>query len=187
MRRDSGISNRMYRKKMFFFRSLFLPILFSILIFSGVSCRGFNLQNFKNHTYGTTCDWLDLFCDKIKVVPDLSDCDPFHEEYEGNSHYIDRGVIKNDYKIQEQPEPENLPEDPTEPKQKKKEKIKASNTDYGNNMRIDSKKLFERYDISAGRKSDSNRSEHPCSVLRDADKPKVHYSEPKSQEKGSGF
>ncbi|WP_243396550.1 hypothetical protein [Leptospira wolffii] len=157
------------------------------LALSFFSCRGFNLQNIKKHTFEAGCDWLNIFCDRIIVVPDLSDCDPFHEEYEGNSHYIDRGVIKNDYKIQEEAKRENEPEDPTEPKAKKKEKIKATNTDYGDNMRIDSKKLFERYDISAGRRSDSDRSEHPCGVLKDSGKPKVYYSEPSNQPKGNEF
>ncbi|TGL61076.1 hypothetical protein [Leptospira sarikeiensis] len=166
-------------------KSFKIVLLFSILFLS--SCRGFNLQNFRNFTFETGCDWFGIFCDKIVVNPDLSDCDPFHEEYEGYSHYIDRGILKNDYKIEEQVKQENEPEDPTEPLSKKKEKIKATNTDYGNNMRIDSKKLFERYDISAGRRSDKDRSKHPCSVLGEGNKPKVYYSEPKNTEKGGEF
>lgn len=161
-------------------------LLLLFFLFS-VSCRGFNLQNFKNHTFENTCDWFDLFCDKIVVTPDLSDCDPFHEEYEGYSHYIDRGVLKNDYKIEEEAKQEREPNDPTEPLPKKKEKIKATNTDYGKNMRIDSKKLFERYDISAGRRSDKDRSKHPCGVLQNGNKPKVYYSEPKTNDKGGEF
>ncbi len=166
--------------------SRFVLILF-LSIFTS-SCRGFNLADFRNLTFQKTCNWFEIFCDKIIVVPDLSDCDPFHEEYEGHSHYIDRGVLKNDYKIQEQTKPENGPEDPTEPLPTKEEKIKATNTDYGNNMRIDSKKLFERYDISAGRRSDKKRSEHPCGILPESGKPKVYYSEPTTNKpNGSEF
>ncbi|TGK03138.1 hypothetical protein EHQ53_06735 [Leptospira langatensis] len=165
---------------------LYKVLLLLSILFLG-SCRGFNLQNFKKNTIKATCNWLDLFCDQMVVVPDLSDCDPFHEEYDGYSHYIDRDVLKNDYKIEEEAKKEKEPEDPTEPSPKKKEKIKARNTDYGNNMRIDSKKLFERYDISAGRRSDKDKAKHPCGVLRDGGKPKVYYSDPNTKSNGREF
>lgn len=147
------------------------------------SCRGMNLQNFRNFSFEKSCRFLDLFCDRLKIVPDLSDCDPFHEEYDGYSHYIDRSVLKDEYKIREAAKKEKEPSDPLEPLPQKRELDRDTRTDYGNNMRLDSKKLFEKYDITAGRKADHRRREHPCSPIDGEDRPKVNYSEPKKQER----
>ncbi|EQA35599.1 hypothetical protein LEP1GSC047_1423 [Leptospira inadai serovar Lyme str. 10] len=168
-------------------RNIINILLISLVSVSLPGCRGMNLQNFRNITFDKTCSWLDLFCGKVKVVPDLSDCDPFHEEYEGYSHYIDRGVLKDEYKIRENPKPSKEPVDPLEPLPKKRELDRDTRTDYGNNMRLDSKKLFERYDVAAGRKADYRRSEHPCSPVEGDGRPKVNYSEPSKETGGAKF
>ncbi|PJZ71064.1 hypothetical protein CH373_00620 [Leptospira perolatii] len=177
---------RIFKQGPSFSRFTRLSILAFYFVFFS-SCRGCNIQNYRNHVVQWTCDWIEWKCEAIEVHPDLTDCDPFHEEYEGFDHFVDRGILRDEYKIRDEGDQEPVPSDPMLPEKKTRERDKDTISDYGKNMRIDSKRLFERYDIISGRKRDYSRRKHPCSPIDGDAKPNVYYSEPKTEDKGKEF
>ncbi|TGK28221.1 hypothetical protein EHQ12_13770 [Leptospira gomenensis] len=143
----------------------------SVLVFCiGVlpSCRRGSFDRVKESGFQYLCKEYLLFCDKIVTKIDMFDCDPLHNMYESDgSHYINRDVLVDDLTV-EKGDRESEIFDPYSEKRPKKEKTRDTNSDFGKNIRIDSKKLIRTFDTERGKKpqigdgSESIEDIRPC-------------------------
>ncbi len=157
------INFRTFRKKLWICFLIFLVF---------PSCRRGSFDRVKESSLQYLCKRYLLFCDRIVVKIDMFDCDPLHNMYKSDgTHYIDREILVDDLTVEKE-EKEMEFFDPYSEKKAKKEKVKDTSSDFGKNIRIDSRKLVHIFDTERGKKtsmaSDEKSIEEiwPCYPVR---------------------
>lgn len=132
------------------------------------SCRRGSFDRVKEFGLQYLCKEYLLFCDRIVAKIDMFDCDPLHNTYESDgSHYINRDVLVDDLTVEKENRDSEI-FDPYSEKKPKKEKTKDTNSDFGKNIRIDSRKLIRTFDTERGKRpqigdrSESIENIRPC-------------------------
>lgn len=134
----------LFRNKNFWIWFL-IPFAFS-------SCRRGSFDRVKESSFQYLCKEYLMFCDKIVTKIDMFDCDPLHNTYESDgAHYINRDVLVDDLTVEKEEKRSEI-FDPYSEKKPKKEKTKDTSSDFGKNIRIDSRKLIRTFDTERGKK-----------------------------------
>ncbi|WP_244894499.1 hypothetical protein [Leptospira alexanderi] len=140
---NRSINFRTFRKRLWICFLIFLVF---------PSCRRGSFDRVKESSFQYLCKSYLLFCDHIVAKIDMFDCDPLHNMYKSDgTHYINREILVDDL-IVEKEEKETEVFDPYSEKKSKKEKAKDTSSDFGKNIRIDSRKLIRTFDTERGKK-----------------------------------
>ncbi|XDD50262.1 hypothetical protein AB3N59_00080 [Leptospira sp. WS92.C1] len=159
------------------FFSFIKKFCFSFLILTILpSCKRGSFDRIKESSYQYLCKEHLLFCDKIVTKIDLFDCDPLHNTYDNDgSHYINREVLVDDLTIErEEKEPEIF--DPYSNQKPKREKTRDTSSDFGKNIRIDSRKLIRTFDTERGKRPGGLVAEESIENIRPCYPVKPNYN-----------
>ncbi|WP_406600464.1 hypothetical protein [Leptospira sanjuanensis] len=153
-----------------------IPVLLLIL-FTFSSCRRGSFDRVKESAFQYFCKEYLLFCDKIITKIDMFDCDPLHNTYESDgTHYVNRDVLVDDLTIEKEEKGTEI-FDPYSEKKPKKEKTKDTSSDFGKNIRIDSRKLIRTFDTERGKKPSIENGGESIEEIRPCYPVKPNYNQ----------
>ncbi|AXR69723.1 hypothetical protein [Leptospira mayottensis] len=141
------------------------------------SCRRGSFDRVKESSLQYLCKRYLLFCDHIVAKIDMFDCDPLHNMYKSDgTHYINREILVDDLTVEKE-EKEMEIFDPYSEKKPKKEKVKDTSSDFGKNIRIDSRKLVRIFDTERGKKPSMANGEESIEEIRPCYPVKPQYNQ----------
>ncbi len=157
------------------FRKKLLICFLIFLVFP--SCRRGSFDRVKESSLQYLCKSYLLFCDHIVAKIDMFDCDPLHNMYKGDgTHYISREILVDDLTVEKE-EKEMEIFDPYSEKKPKKEKAKDTSSDFGKNIRIDSRKLIRTFDTERGKKPSMTNGGESIEEIRPCYPVKPQYNQ----------
>ncbi|AOP32419.1 hypothetical protein A0128_00080 [Leptospira tipperaryensis] len=158
-----------------FYIKKILILLFIVLLLP--SCRRGSFDRVKERSYQYLCKEYLIFCDKIVAKIDMFDCDPLHNTYESDgAHYINREVLVDDLTIEKDERGTEI-FDPYSDKKPRKEKTRDTSSDFGKNIRIDSRKLIRTFDTERGKRPEGATNNESIENIRPCYPVKPNYNQ----------